>query len=345
MTDQPGEFTITRIFDAPRELVFRCMISPEHLTHFWGPVGVTAPIEHIAVDPRPGGVFETVMVNADGSTYPTSAVFLEVTEPERLVWLEKFSGMTTTTDFTDLGGTRTEVRIKQTNAPAEFLTPETQAGFMSSLDKFASHLALRQHIAAERRELADVLAGLPPESWDAVSLCEGWRVREVVAHMTMPFRYSPDRYGAEMARSGGDFTAMSDRCAKEDAASMSPAELTTVLRDNAENPWVPPGGAPDSPLTHDVIHGLDFTEPLGIVREIPPARLRLVLDAVTSPLALHHFGVDLTGIELAADDVDWSIGSGEQVSGPARYLVMQVAGRRLPEGTLSGVTAWGKHPR
>ena len=46
----------------PAELVFRCMIEPEHLTHFWGPVGVTTPLENITVDPRPGGVFETTMV-------------------------------------------------------------------------------------------------------------------------------------------------------------------------------------------------------------------------------------------------------------------------------------------
>jgi hypothetical protein len=51
------------------------------------------------------------MVNdADGSTYPTSAVYLEVSEPERLVWHEKHSGVTTTTTFVDLGGSRTEVR-------------------------------------------------------------------------------------------------------------------------------------------------------------------------------------------------------------------------------------------
>jgi uncharacterized protein YndB with AHSA1/START domain len=93
----PGELDFTRVFEAPRELVFRCMIDPRHLTHFWGPVGVSAPVDRIRVDPRPGGVFETVMVNdADGSEYPTKATYLEVTEPERLVWREEYSGMTVT---------------------------------------------------------------------------------------------------------------------------------------------------------------------------------------------------------------------------------------------------------
>jgi uncharacterized protein YndB with AHSA1/START domain len=141
MTDSPGELTITRIFDAPRELVFRAMITPEHLTAFWGPIGVSAPVDRIKVDARPGGVFETVMVSdADGSTYPTSAVYLEVTEPERLVWRERDSGMTTATTFIDLDGARTEVRIRQTSMPAAYLTPEAQAGFLTSLDKLAAHL-------------------------------------------------------------------------------------------------------------------------------------------------------------------------------------------------------------
>lgn len=74
MTDQApdtGELTYTRVFDAPRELVFRCMLEPEHLTHFWGPAGVSTPLETIKVDARPGGVFETVMVNdSDGGRYP-----------------------------------------------------------------------------------------------------------------------------------------------------------------------------------------------------------------------------------------------------------------------------------
>jgi uncharacterized protein (TIGR03083 family) len=340
MTNAPGELTITRIFEAPRELVFRCLITPEHLASFWGPAGVSAPVEHIRVDPRPGGLFETLMVNdADGSTYPTSAVFVEVAEPERLVWHEKGSGLTTTTTLTDLGGSRTEVTISQVNLPPEYLSPEAQAGFLTSLDKLSAYLrarVLRQHIAGERLDLAGVLAGLPAESWDAPTLCEGWRVREVVAHLTMPFRYSPDRYAAEMAKSGGDFTAMSDRCAKEDAGSLSAAELTAILRDNAGNPWVPPGGEPEAPLTHDVIHGLDFTVPLGTGRQVPGDRLALVLDAVTAPVALRHFGVDLTGIELAADDLDWSCGSGELITGPAQFLLLAIAGRRLPPGTLRG---------
>ena len=82
------------------------------------------------------------MVNdADGSEYPTRATYVEVVEPERLVWAEAHSGMTVTATFADLGGGRTEVHVHQTNVPAPFLRPEAQAGFTTSLDRFATHLA------------------------------------------------------------------------------------------------------------------------------------------------------------------------------------------------------------
>jgi uncharacterized protein YndB with AHSA1/START domain len=144
-TPEAGELTYTRVFDAPRELVFRCMVEPEHLAHFWGPAGVSTPLENIKVDARPGGAFETVMVSdADGSQYPMRAVYVEVVEPERLVWTEPGTGMTTTSTFSDLGGARTEVRIQQTNVPAAFRSPEAQAGFTTSLDRFAAYLATHE---------------------------------------------------------------------------------------------------------------------------------------------------------------------------------------------------------
>ena len=52
-----AEIVIARVFDAPRELLFRCLTEPEHLTHFWGPIGMSAPIESIKIELRIGGVF------------------------------------------------------------------------------------------------------------------------------------------------------------------------------------------------------------------------------------------------------------------------------------------------
>ena len=140
-TTTPRVLEFTRVFDAPRELVFACMIDPEHLTHFWGPVGVSTPIENIIIEPHAGGRFETIMVNdADGAEYPSRGVFVEVVPPEKLVWTEPEFGMTNTSVFIDLGDGRTEVRIRQSDVPEMFSTDEAKAGFQSSLDRFAAYL-------------------------------------------------------------------------------------------------------------------------------------------------------------------------------------------------------------
>jgi len=198
---------------------------------------------------------------------------------------------------------------------------------------------LSAHIAAERRELADVLGALPAQEWDAPTLCAGWRVREVVAHMTMPFRYSAERFGAELAESGGNFDQMADRCARRDAAEMPTAELARVLEANATNEWQPPGGGFVGALTHDVIHGLDFVVPLAIDRGVPRERARIVLENVAKLSTLGYFGVDLSGVELQADDMDWSFGSGQQVSGLAQDLALVLCGRKLPAERLRGASS------
>jgi uncharacterized protein YndB with AHSA1/START domain len=143
MTDTTThELDITRVFDAPRELVFRCMIEPDHLTHFWGPVGMSTPLANITIEPWPGGRFETIMVNDEtGEEYPSRGVFVEVVEPEKLVWTEPAFGITSTSTFTDLGDGRTEVHIHQSDLPEQFATPEAREGFNSSLDRFAQYLA------------------------------------------------------------------------------------------------------------------------------------------------------------------------------------------------------------
>jgi uncharacterized protein YndB with AHSA1/START domain len=139
---QTHQLDITRVFDAPREVVFRCMIEPEHLTHFWGPVGMSTPLASITIEPWAGGRFETIMVNDEtGEEYPSRGVFVEVVEPEKLVWTEPEFSITSTSTFTDLGDGRTEVHIHQSDLPEQFATPEAREGFTSSLDRFAAYLA------------------------------------------------------------------------------------------------------------------------------------------------------------------------------------------------------------
>ncbi|WP_405163532.1 maleylpyruvate isomerase family mycothiol-dependent enzyme [Nocardia sp. NBC_01499] len=194
---------------------------------------------------------------------------------------------------------------------------------------------VRRAITGERTDLAELLAGLDAESWDAATLCRGWRVREVVAHMTMPFRLSGARFALEMVRAVGSFNRMADRTARNDAAELTAEDLLKSLWDNVAHPWKPPGGGFEGALSHDVIHGLDITVGLGLDRKVPEDRLRLVLDAI-NPKSVKFFGVDLEGVELRADDLDWSYGSGEVVSGAAQDLLLVLCGRTLPAGKLNG---------
>jgi uncharacterized protein (TIGR03083 family) len=194
---------------------------------------------------------------------------------------------------------------------------------------------LQPIITAERRAFSAVLGALPEAHWSAPSLCSGWRTREVVAHMTMPFRFSGPRFFGEMARSRMNFARMADRVAQRDGQ----APIGTVLegwRTNEDYRWKPPGGGLKGALTHDVVHGLDITIPLGIEHPVGEPALRAVLDHATKPLSLKHFGLDLTGIRLEADDLEWSFGEGEPLRGRARHLLMVLMDRRLPAGLLTG---------
>lgn len=198
--------------------------------------------------------------------------------------------------------------------------------------------AVRAEVLAERRELAELLAALHPDQWDAPTLCDGWRVREVVAHITMPFRISRGRLVRELLRARGSFNRMADRCARRDAAALPAEALLGSLRDNVAHPWTPPGGGVHGALSHDLIHGLDITVGLGLDRRPPPDRVALVLSGM-HPRNLRFFGVDLTGVQLQATDLDWRFGTGTPVRGSAQDLLLVLCGRRRPAGRLPGDAA------
>lgn len=204
-----------------------------------------------------------------------------------------------------------------------------------------SDTEVRAAIAAERTDLAEVFASLDAAAWEAPTLCAGWRPREVLAHMTMPYRMSLPRFALDMVKARGDFNRMADRRARAEAAGLGTAELVSSLRDNAGHPWKPPGGGYQGALAHDVIHGLDVTVALGLDRTVPRDRIAAVL-AANSPKQVQYFGVDLSGIELRADDLDWRYAGANPdsvVSGAAQDLLLVLCGRILPPGTLTGERA------
>ena len=188
-------------------------------------------------------------------------------------------------------------------------------------------------VAAEFAWLADVLDGLADVAWDTPSLCAGWRVREVVAHVTMAVRYTPPEFYAELEASNGDFTLLSNRVAARDAA-LPTTSLVANLRDEAMHAWIPPGGGQIGALSHVVIHGLDITVPLGVGRPVPDETVIAVLDHLTLGGGHANFGFGLDGLRLHATDMDWTFGSGTPLSGTAADLALLLSGRTLAPGRI-----------
>jgi uncharacterized protein (TIGR03083 family) len=192
---------------------------------------------------------------------------------------------------------------------------------------------LARAIGDEYLALAHLLGSSPVEVWDTPSLCAGWRTREVVAHVTMPARYSAPAFVAELDAVGGDFTRLSNEVATRDGA-LPVARLLDDLRSEVLHAWQPPGGGAEGALMHCVIHELDIVEAVPLDRKIPEARVRLVLDLLCAPGGPNPFEIDLSEVRLEADDMEWSFGRGEVISGPGQALVLMLSGRSLPPGRL-----------
>lgn len=180
-------------------------------------------------------------------------------------------------------------------------------------------------VAAEYQRLHDALAPLSEDTWQTLSLCEGWTIRHVVAHVTMPARYGPEEFGAELAAAQFDFGALSNRIADRDSA-LPVRKLLQDLSSDVLAHWTTPAGGPIGSLSHVVIHGLDVTVPLGLGSVVSDDALRLVLDNLTAGGTHRNFGTSIDH-RLVADDLDWKYGSGPVLSAPAHRLVLWLAGR------------------
>ncbi|MGY2129436.1 maleylpyruvate isomerase family mycothiol-dependent enzyme [Blastococcus sp. SYSU DS0617] len=189
---------------------------------------------------------------------------------------------------------------------------------------------LRAWVARTYDGLADLLADGTAGTWDAPTLCEGWQVRHVVAHVTMPARLTPEQFGAEMAAADGDFTRLSDTVAARDAA-LPAAELLAALRSPELHAWQPPGGGAAGALSHAVIHSLDVTVPMDGPPVAPAEAVTAVLDHLAAAEGA-FFGIDLAGVRLEAADADRSWGDGEPVRADTGELVALLSGRTLPDG-------------
>ena len=101
------EIVMTRVFDAPRELVFKAHVDPEAIPRWWGPRRYTTTVDKM--DLRPGGVWRFVQHDQEGNEFAFNGVYREIMPPERLVLTFEFEGMpghvaVNTAIFEDLGG-------------------------------------------------------------------------------------------------------------------------------------------------------------------------------------------------------------------------------------------------
>ncbi len=186
-----------------------------------------------------------------------------------------------------------------------------------------------EDIATERRALADVFDELDERQWDTPSLCGEWTVRELAAHLVMPFNVSMPRFGLAMLRHRGNF-AKANIALTARLAGRPVTDLISDYRAHAESHFAPPGMPPVTPLAEVLIHGQDARIPLGIGDTRAPELWATALDFLVSPLGRRGFVAGrVPEVELIATDVQWRSGSGPQVSGPA-YAIGLTLTRRAP---------------
>jgi uncharacterized protein YndB with AHSA1/START domain len=141
------EIVITRVYDAPRELVWKAWTEPEQLAGWWGARGWSTRRSSVVMDVRPGGTFRLTSVrDADGREMDTEAVYQEVVELERLAFAELprddcHHGAVGAVTFTDLGDGRTEMVFRTTMQTTDEIRRTSRAGLESAFERLAEHLA------------------------------------------------------------------------------------------------------------------------------------------------------------------------------------------------------------
>lgn len=195
---------------------------------------------------------------------------------------------------------------------------------------------LRGRCRRASRAVADMLSELSEEQQTTPSLCRGWSVHDVAAHLVMPLEVGMPTFVLTMLACRGDFDRANVRLTRQQARRPF-AEIVEVLRRRAASRFTPPGSGPEAPLTDLLVHGLDIRWPLGLARELPQEPVRTSLTFLTGRSAdgLVPRGL-LDGLHVRADDIDWAHGRGPAVSGRAEALLLVLTGRSAGLGALTG---------
>ncbi len=185
---------------------------------------------------------------------------------------------------------------------------------------------------AERTELAEFLATLSPQQWEHDSLCAGWSIKDVVAHMI-----SYEELGAVglFERFARGRVVRANQVGVDEYSSLTPEQLVSFLAAHVQPRGLTAGFGGMIALVDGTIHHQDIRRSLALPRTVPPDRLDRVLRLM--PLN-PRLGVPrrIRGLRLRADDIDWTHGRGREVVGTGEALLMAMAGRPSVLGELSG---------
>jgi uncharacterized protein (TIGR03083 family) len=185
---------------------------------------------------------------------------------------------------------------------------------------------------AERADLAAFLATLTPQQWATPSLCTGWTVKDVVAHMI-----SYEELGAMglIKRFVKGRIVRANEVGVDEFAPRSPQQLLEFLRNHLTPQGLTAGFGGMIALVDGTIHHQDIRRTLGQPRTIPADRLKRVLGLVPGNPRLGA-GRRIRGLRLRATDIDWAHGHGPEVIGPGEALLMAMAGRPAALADLAG---------
>jgi uncharacterized protein (TIGR03083 family) len=192
-----------------------------------------------------------------------------------------------------------------------------------------------QMIDSERAAQAGALAALPAADWDQPSLCAGWTVRDVVAHMIDTATVTPPTFAGRFIASGFRFPVMVRRNIARIQDGRTDADLVELLRSRVGARTAPPGPSL-SWLGETIVHGEDVFRALGPYREHPAEHLIAIAGFYAGSNALIGTKRRIDGVALQATDTRWRHGSGPEVSGPMIALVMAMTGRKPALDDLHG---------
>jgi uncharacterized protein (TIGR03083 family) len=186
----------------------------------------------------------------------------------------------------------------------------------------------------ERADLAEFLAGLPPQQWDTPTLCTKWTVREVVAHM-ISYDHLGGRELLGRFAQGRFVLSRMNAVGVTEARDRSPHELLDLLDQHLEPRGLTSAFGGRVALLDGLVHHQDIRRPLGMARSVPPERLLPALQFARFAPPIGAFW-RARGLRLVASDLGWSAGSGPTVEGPGEPLLMAIAGRRGVVSELAG---------